>query len=51
VEFLDYAVHQDFLKPKHRRLLVVESAPAKLLDRLEETIATSAAGKFDSTIT
>lgn len=51
VDFLDYAVEEDFLKPKHRRLLVVEATVAKLLDRFEERIATAPVRKFDATIT
>ena len=33
IQFLDRAVTEDFIKPKHRALLIVESEPAKLLDR------------------
>jgi len=33
IQFLDRAVADDFIKPKHRALLIVESEPAKLLDR------------------
>src|SRR6266536_2862033 len=36
IEFLDHVVEQDFLKPKHRALLMVEQQPSKLLDRFEE---------------
>lgn len=51
IDFLDHAVDQDFLKPNHRRLLMVESAPAQLLDRFEYAIAACAAEKFDPTVT
>jgi uncharacterized protein (TIGR00730 family) len=47
VRFLDYAVEQDFLKPKHRALLMVEREPEILLDRFEEFIATHAVKGFD----
>ena len=47
VQFLDYAVEQSFLKPKHRSLLIVEQEPAKLIDRCEKYIATHAAKRFD----
>jgi hypothetical protein len=33
IQFLDQAVTEDFIKPKHHALLIVESEPAKLLDR------------------
>jgi uncharacterized protein (TIGR00730 family) len=48
IRFLDYAVEQDFLKSKHRVLLLVEEEPSKLLDRFEEFIAVHAAKRFDS---
>jgi uncharacterized protein (TIGR00730 family) len=51
IEFLDRAVTQDFIKPKHRALLFVESEPALLLDRFEETLAAPAAKPFDPSIT
>ncbi len=47
VEFMDYAVEQDFLKHKHRELLVVESEPGKLLDRFDELIAGRVPKRFD----
>src|SRR5437773_4449710 len=47
IEFLDHVVEQDFLKPKHRALLMVEQQPSKLLDRFEEFITTHAARRFD----
>ena len=40
VRFLDYAVEQDFLRPKHRALLIVEAESGRLLDRFEQFIAT-----------
>jgi len=51
IEFLDRAVTQDFIKPKHRALLFVESEPALLLDRFEEKLAAPAAKPFDPSIT
>jgi uncharacterized protein (TIGR00730 family) len=47
VGFLDYAVEQDFLKPKHRSLLIVEETPPTLLDRFEEFLATHATKRFE----
>ena len=35
IDFLDHAVAEDFLKPKHRALLIVEDEPEKLLERME----------------
>ncbi len=47
VEFMDFAVEQDFLKRKHRELLVVESEPGALLDRFDQWIVTRAPKRFD----
>jgi uncharacterized protein (TIGR00730 family) len=47
VEFMDHAVEQDFLKPKHRALLIVEEAVGALLDRLEESMVAYAPKPFD----
>jgi uncharacterized protein (TIGR00730 family) len=47
VQFLDYAVEQDFLKPRHRGLLIVETKPSRLLDRFEQFIAVRTARRFD----
>ncbi len=47
VEFVDYAVEQDFLKPKHRQLLIVESEPAALLDRFDRLLAGRLPWRFD----
>jgi uncharacterized protein (TIGR00730 family) len=33
-QFLDHAVAEDFIKPKHRQRLIVEREPAQLLDAL-----------------
>jgi len=51
IEFLDHAVSQDFVKPKHRALLLVESEPAILLDRFYEMLSAPAAKPFDPSIT
>jgi uncharacterized protein (TIGR00730 family) len=51
VQFLDHAVNQDFIKPKHRALLVVEREPAELLDRFAKLIAEQPAKKFDAKVT
>lgn len=47
IQFLDHAVEQDFIKPKHRALMVVESDPGRLLDRFAKLIAEQPAKKFD----
>jgi uncharacterized protein (TIGR00730 family) len=51
INFLDHAVAQDFVKPQHRALLMVENQVTKLLDRCETILAEPAAKKFDSSIT
>jgi uncharacterized protein (TIGR00730 family) len=35
LQFLDYAVAQQFIKPAHRANILVEPRPAQLIDRLE----------------
>jgi hypothetical protein len=47
VRFLDHAVEQDFLKPKHRSLLIVEKEPSRLLDGFENYLETHAARRFE----
>jgi uncharacterized protein (TIGR00730 family) len=47
VRFLDYAVDQGFLKPKHRALLTVAEEPGELLDRFEPVIAANGAKRFE----
>ena len=51
VQFLDCAVEQDFLKPKHLALLIVEAESGRLLDRFEQFISSHAAQRFDPTKT
>ena len=36
IEFLDHAVEEGFLEQEHREMIVVETDPRKLLDRLKE---------------
>jgi uncharacterized protein (TIGR00730 family) len=48
IDFLDHAVAEDFLKPKHRSLLFVENEPEKLLERIEATLSGRAAQRFDA---
>jgi uncharacterized protein (TIGR00730 family) len=47
IQFLDYAVAQDFLKSKHRSLLIVGREPGELLDQLEHFIETRATKRFE----
>ena len=47
IQFLDHAVEQDFIKPKHRALLIVESDPGALLDGFAKLIAVHPAKIFD----
>ena len=51
VGFLDQAVDKDFLKPKHRALMIVEKEPAALLDRFEQVWQARSPKPFDPTIT
>jgi uncharacterized protein (TIGR00730 family) len=48
IDFLDQAVAEDFLKPKHRALLFIENEPEKLLERFEDFFATHAVQRFDA---
>lgn len=48
IRFLDHAMLQDFIKPKHRELMIVEGQPAKLLDRFEDFLREHPAKRFDS---
>ena len=47
IHFMDHAVGEDFIKPKHRALLVVESEPAELLDRIEALLLSQPVKRFD----
>jgi uncharacterized protein (TIGR00730 family) len=48
IAFLDHAVNEDFLKAKHRALLLVENEPERLLDRLEIFFSTHPSQRFDA---
>ena len=48
IQFLDQAVADDFIKPKHRALLIVEHEPARLLDRMDGLLLSQPATPFDS---
>jgi hypothetical protein len=48
IQFLDHAVADDFIKPKHRALLIVEREPAQLLDRIEALLLSTPFTLFDS---
>ena len=47
IQFLDHAVGEDFIKPNHRALLIVESEPAALLDRIEALLLSHPVKPFD----
>lgn len=51
IAFLDAAVAADFVKPKHRALMIVEPQPALLLDRFEQAWRESSPKDFDPTVT
>jgi hypothetical protein len=51
IAFLDHAAAEDFIKPKHRALMVVEAQPGPLLERFEQGWAERSPRKFDPTIT
>lgn len=51
IRFLDRAVDEDFLKSKHRALLIVEREPKPLLDDLDRFIATRSTKRFERTQT
>jgi uncharacterized protein (TIGR00730 family) len=48
IDFLDYAVAEEFLKSKHRGLLLIESEPELLLERCAALISTGATHRFDA---
>ncbi len=48
IEFLDHAVRCDFIKPKHRSLLIAESEPNPLLDRIELFMRSHPPKRFDA---
>jgi uncharacterized protein (TIGR00730 family) len=48
IQFMDHAVGEDFIKPKHRALLIVESEPAQVLARIEALLRSTPFAPFDS---
>jgi uncharacterized protein (TIGR00730 family) len=51
IEFVDHAVSEDFIKPKHRALMIVEGEPGKLLDRFAKIWQSHPPRRFDPTVT
>jgi uncharacterized protein (TIGR00730 family) len=51
IQFLDHAVSEDFIKPKHRALMIVERKPEKLLDHFEKIWESYPPKRFDPTVT
>ena len=51
IRFLDHAVSDDFIKPKHRALMLVDEIPANLLDLFERAWLARSPKPFDSAIT
>ena len=51
IQFLDHAVAEDFIKAKHRALMIVEPEPGKLLDRFEEVWLERSPKPFDPSAT
>jgi uncharacterized protein (TIGR00730 family) len=51
IQFLDHAVREDFIKPKHRALMLVDNQAAKLLDCFEQAWLARSPKPFDPTIT
>jgi uncharacterized protein (TIGR00730 family) len=47
IDFLDHAVDQGFLKPKHRSLLILATEPSAMLSRFEAFIAMGGDQSFD----
>jgi uncharacterized protein (TIGR00730 family) len=47
IRFMNHAVDQQFLKPKHRMLLLVEEEADRLLDRFDPIIAANGAKRFE----
>jgi len=48
IDFLDHAVGEDFLKPKHRSLLIIEDEAEKLMDRLDAFLDIRSPKRFDA---
>ena len=51
IHFLDHAVADDFVKPKHRALMLVEEQAGRLLERFEQTWRGRSPRSFDPTVT
>jgi uncharacterized protein (TIGR00730 family) len=51
IQFLDHAVSDDFIKPKHRSLMLVQENPGKLLDCFEQSWLARSPKPFDPTVT
>lgn len=51
IRFLDQAVESDFVKPKHRALMLVEEKAPVLLDRFHQSWQARSSKPFDPTIT
>jgi uncharacterized protein (TIGR00730 family) len=51
IQFVDHAVSEDFIKPKHRALMIVEGEAGKLLDHFEKIWQSHPPRRFDPTIT
>jgi hypothetical protein len=51
IRFLDHAVRDDFIKPKHRALMLVQENPGKLLDCFEQSWLARSPKLFDPTVT
>ena len=51
IQFLDHAVTDDLLKPKHRALMLIEERPGKLLDRFEQAWSARSPKPFDPAVT
>src|SRR5688572_3091018 len=51
IAFLDQAVAKDFIKPKHRALMIVADDPAALLDRFQQAWRARSPKPFDPTVT
>jgi uncharacterized protein (TIGR00730 family) len=51
IQFLDHAVAEDFIKAKHRALMIVEAEAGKLLDRFEKVWLERSPKPFDPSVT
>jgi len=51
IQFVDYAVAQDFIKSKDRTLMIVEEQPGQLLNRFEQAWISRLRKRFNSIVT